>query len=92
MAYQIKYTDNAYIKQKISSQKRMAKWGAVICVGLLIGYLLNLDAVQDFFIPGDPEITKSAFSSLKKDLHDGERFTDAAAAFCRQILESDIVE
>ncbi len=49
--------------------------------------LLMLLAFTDVFIPGDPEVTKTAMSEMIEDVKSGEQVVDAFAAFCHSILQ-----
>ena len=92
MAYKIQYIDSHLTKKVESRRTLYIKWIAITVVVFVVAGMMRLDAVQDFLIPGNPEITKAAFSTFTQELKAGERFNDAAAAFCRQIIESDNVE
>ena len=92
MAYQIRYTETTISKKNIHNKQWAIKWIAACVTVAALGWLLHQDKIQNALIPGDPEITKAAFSSFTEDLKDGARFGEAAAAFCRQIIESDIIE
>ena len=89
MAYQIRYTDKCIMKEIKSYRKPLYKWIIGVCSILLLGGALRFQAVQDFLIPGDPDVTRAAFSSFTRQLQEGERFSDAATVFCRRIIESD---
>ena len=92
MAYQIRYEDTAVIKKTKPQQKIISAWIVSLCVVALLAGSLRLESVQNFLIPGDPEVTKAAFSAFTRNLENGDSFTDAATAFCRQIIQKDIDE
>lgn len=92
MAYQIRYGDMAIIKETKQARKPFMKWIAALCGVLFLALMLRLKPVQDFLIPGDPDVTRAAFSSFTQELRNGEGFRDAAAVFCRQVIESDTLE
>lgn len=92
MAYQIRYTDTSMVKQERKIRKSNVKVAIIICSALILAGILQIKSVQNFLIPGDPEVTKAALSSFAQELRAGERFSDAAAVFCRQVIESDVVE
>ena len=92
MAYQIRYEDSEMIRETKSVRKRVIKWVVCFCAVLFISLVLRLRQVQDFLIPGDPAVTRVAFSSFTQELREGESFRDAAAVFCRQVIESDVLE
>ena len=43
--------------------------------------------VSDYLIPGDPAVTRAAFSELTAQLHSGSSVEDAVVAFCREIVD-----
>jgi hypothetical protein len=92
MAYRIRYSDISFTKKPIKNARPFYKWITIMAVIVASVYMLQLEAVQNFLIPGDPEITKSAFASFTKELREGERFSDAVAVFCREVIESERVE
>ena len=92
MAYQIRYSDMSFTKKPIKSKRPLFKWITILAAIMVMVYMLQLEAIQNFLIPGDPEITKSAFASFTKELREGERFADAVAVFCMEVIESDRVE
>lgn len=65
----------------------------MIC-GTLILFLLmthffwpeGRTALREMFLPGDPEITAEAFSSMVEGLRQGEPVSDAVTAFCQALL------
>lgn len=92
MSYQIRYTGACVVKQNKKYRKPNLKLAIAICSALLFIGLLQIESVRNFLIPGNPEVTKSAFKSFTQELRAGEKLSDAAAVFCRQIIESDAVE
>lgn len=92
MAYQIRYSGAAMVKEVKKPRKMNIKIGIIVCLALMFIGLLQIETVQNFFIPGDPQSTKAAFSSFTNELRAGEPFSDAAAVFCRQILQGEDIE
>ena len=92
MAYQIRYTDASMVKQDKIVRKPNVKLAIFACFALLLVSLLQIKSVQNFFIPGDPEVTKAAFTSFTQELRAGKRLGDAITTFCRQVIESDTLE
>lgn len=89
MAYQISYSENSIVKKVKFVRKLPVKWIVCFIALLLAAGLLQMESLQNFLIPGDPTETKAAFSAFTQELREGERFQDAAAAFCRQLIERD---
>ena len=92
MSYQIRYSGNAMVKKEKIYRKPIVKFAIIICLALSFVVMFQIEAVQNFFIPGDPKVTKAAFSSFTQELREGKRFSDAAAAFCKHVIESDTLE
>lgn len=92
MAYQIRYSDTSFTKKPIKKRSLLYKWITILAIIVASVYMLQWESVQNFLIPGDPDVTKSAFASFTKELKEGERFADAVAVFCREVIESDRVE
>lgn len=42
---------------------------------------------KDYLIPGDPAVTKAAFSGMTGQLRLGETLEDAVVAFCREVVD-----
>ncbi len=88
MGYQIRYDTVVMSKPKKSS---LGSW-------LVIGALLLLVAgaaavrsawlpwVREVLLPGDPAVTAAALETMVAQLKGGQSITEAAAAFCREIL------
>ena len=92
MSYQIRYTDASMVKQVKTHHKRRTKLAIALCVIMLLVSLLKVDSVQDFWIPGETDVTKMAFSSFTQELREGKKLSEAIAVFCRRVIESDILE
>lgn len=91
MSYQIAYGNSNLIKRPVGKKKLKTGYLIPAVAGLLIVGLLQIEPVRDFLIPGDAEATKEAFYTLTQELEAGSAFSDAAAAFCRQLIERDTV-
>lgn len=44
------------------------------------------EVLQDLLWPGDAEVTRQAINTLVNDLRTGQTFSEAAQAFCREIM------
>ncbi|MBR7123206.1 MAG: hypothetical protein IKC95_07120 [Oscillospiraceae bacterium] len=93
MAYRIRY-GQALIKKHIifENQIQFSKklippliCFLVLCGGIVIA---KSKAVQDFFLPGNPDVTRSAISGFVTDLKDGEPMKEAITTFCREIIDN----
>lgn len=92
MSYQIRYSGNAMVKKEKIYRKPNMKLAIIICLTLALVGMFRIEVVRNFFIPGDPKVTKAAFSSFTQELKNGKRFSDAVAVFCKHIIESDTLE
>lgn len=92
MAYKIDYNCFSMHKKKIRNHVSAVKTISVIAILLIVFALFYIGDVQEFMIPGDPDVTKEAFAVFTEDLESGVGFQDAALSFCRQIMAYDIVE
>lgn len=43
------------------------------------------ETLENILLPGDPQVTKQAFSQMAQDLKEGEAIGDAVITFCREI-------
>ncbi len=92
MGYSILYEPELNKKLKIPNQNRkflLTVGTLAVCVIFVILCLLTpvRTVLRDFLIPGDPDVTQSAFSQMVSDIREGESFSDAVTVFCQEILE-----
>lgn len=45
------------------------------------------ELLEEALLPGDPAVTKQAFSLMTQQLRQGEAIGDALAAFCREVID-----
>lgn len=91
MGYSIHYGPTP----KIVKKQRKFPFGPAAAALLLIISLITASrvwpdeaaALQEALFPWTQEPVKAAFSDFVKDLNAGDSFRDAAAAFCREILD-----
>lgn len=50
------------------------------------------ELLREFLLPGESNVTESAFSEMIVNLQEGQPLGDAFTAFCRQIVEDGIQE
>ena len=89
MAYRIQY-GKASKKEKDallrnSKKLHIFKWGLIAVVVLLIS-IFGRFGYLDFLIPGDRDLTKSAFQAMVEDVREGECVKRAITAFCEVII------
>lgn len=91
MSYRIEYNPEKNKMYPIAA-KRNTKWLSIaLCIMVALFVLLKLDknqTIKSLLLPGDPEITSSAFSSMVEDIRDGARLGDAVTAFCLEIINN----
>ncbi len=95
MSYQIVYDTNDIKmakKQAIRSRKPLR---IAIFFILLIG-LLRIsswdDTLWEHLIPGDANVTKSAFQNLTESLQNGDPLSDAVYVFCDTVIQGAALE
>ena len=92
MGYSIEYGASGTWENRWHANRKKRKTKIVIAallgiITLVLVFSGQIKTVQDFFIPGNPEITKAAFAQLKEDIRHGDDFDAALTAFCKEIIE-----
>lgn len=96
MGYTIRYgvdsSAEAAWKRK-AGRKHRRFWGfaAILTAFVILTFLGFAGKLEWLLIPGDPEITKAAFSQFTENLRGGESVKDAMVAFCREIIDGAAV-
>ena len=91
MGYQIQY-GTAMVKTHVPERKGnkfLRKYAKIVVAGvvvLLAIFFCSREAVQDFLIPGNSQVTREAISKLLSDLKDGEPLSNSIEVFCREIV------
>ena len=92
MGYQIAY-GAALVKTHIPERRKIrisiksaGIFFAVFLI-LIVFFLGSREAVQDFLLPGNSQITKAALSKLVTELQEGEPLSASFDAFCREIVD-----
>ena len=91
MGYRIAYSpeDNRrYPMHKRYKIKR--KWIIPVAAFLILTAVLfsRVDALRRFLLPGDPDVTQAAITTMVEDLKTGEPLYDTVTAFCREIIQN----
>lgn len=90
MGYRVEYGQAAPKKASFSPKYRLplltAAFFLVFVLAVKLWWPEGAQAISSFFLPREPTATKAAFSALLEDLRAGEAFSDAAAAFCKEII------
>lgn len=91
MSYNITY--NPELKRKYPIERKNnnnpLKIVVITLVGFIAVYGLTKAGIMHYLIPGDPEITVDAFSTMVNRVSQGEAVGNAIAAFCREIICSN---
>ena len=90
MSYCIAY--NPEMKDKYPEAKTRkvlpAKKLFVLFAVVIVTYVFMQYRLYRFLIPGNPDITVSAFSSMVESVGDGEPVREALVVFCKEIIEN----
>ncbi len=86
MGYRIDYQGGNKKKYLTVKQKRVPKWVLGICC-VLAALAVFGGSIRDFLLPGDPEVTGAAVTSLLSNLQEGKSVHSALHTFCEDILQ-----
>jgi len=89
MGYDVSY--GSIPTPKAPKTKKWTSIAALVVVLVLVISAFSfkgavLPWVQEWLIPGDPEVTAMALRTMVDDLRQGVDFADALAAFCGEII------
>ena len=90
MSYKVQYDpelDRKYPALGFKNKKLKRKIIVLSLSALIFGTVLARSELARYFIPGDPEVTTAAFSTLIEQVGKGENATDAIMTFCREIIQ-----
>lgn len=91
MSYSIDYNPEKKKTYPLPAERK-PKWLIVALAIMTVLFLLQkIDRdhiLKSFLIPGDPEITAAAFSSMVDDIREGETVGKAITAFCLEIIDN----
>ena len=95
MSYQITYGPNG-IKTSKKQRKSMRK---PLSFGIIIAILFGVlrfsswdNGLGEYLIPGNADVTKSAFRNFTECLQNGESFSDAVYVFCDTVIQGAALE
>ena len=91
MGYKINYLPQGDMiiykrKRQRVGTKKVGYVGTILVIIAVLLAGIQKENVLRLIIPGDPEVTKAAFSEMTEELKRGESMQDALTAFCRSIL------
>ncbi len=91
MSYRVEYNPEKHNKYPIPTQKK-PKWIFVALVVFVAIFTLQksekLQSVRSWLIPGNPEITAAAFSTMVDQVRSGEPVREAVTTFCQEIIDN----
>ena len=73
-------------------KKKKPRWLLAVGIAMVIAGVLVSPLGKKcvyWMLPGDGEVTAHALESFAEDLKAGEAFSDAAEAFCLEILDEE---
>ena len=92
MSYSIEY--NPELKRKYPKGKAQRHFLTRKLIYLLVffaaSYLLIQSKAYHYLLPGNPDVTISAFSTMVERVGDGTSMTDAVRSFCEEIIWNGI--
>lgn len=93
MGYSIQYGTSGKLEESWHANKKKIKRkiaAAVLVCAAVLALLFSgsVEAVRDFLVPGNPEITKAAFAQFTENIRQGNNVSDAIYTFCREIIEN----
>ena len=95
MSYQIVYNSNDTKKTTLINRKKRKPLAIVIVAILLFGVLKFSswdNPLWDYLIPGDANVTRSAFQNFTDSLKNGDPFSDAVFTFCDTVIQGATLE
>ena len=92
MSYHIQYPVVNQLERKYIARKGFPSVlvAIAVCVALLMVtvYAVGTQTIFEYIIPGNNEITVSAFYRMQNNLSDGMAIKDAISVFCTDIIEA----
>lgn len=89
MSYRVEYNPEQHSRYPTTKRKRsflMLLFLVALCV--VGGQLLLKGELFSYLIPGDPEITKKAFSVMVEKIDSGAPVGEGIFAFCEEIISN----
>ena len=90
MSYHIEY--NPELKEKypkVRKRRELPTRKMLVLLSVLIAsYIFVQYRLYYYFIPGNPDITSSAFSTMIESVGEGEPVKDAFSVFCKEIIQN----
>lgn len=95
VVYRIEYDGRAgkYEVRRYSPYRLPALLFTAACLFLLLTFAFwdaGADYIKEALIPGENAVTIAAFENLADRLRQGERLTEAVAAFCSDVIHGSV--
>lgn len=74
-----------YERQRIKLPIRALFWSIAV---IAMMYMVASGGLLQYLIPGDPDVTTAAFSTLVDEIGEGEPVREAFVEFCKEIIFS----
>lgn len=93
MSYQIEYPVENHLQKSyaLRGRKKIAISSVLVLCFVALAvmvYAIGIDTLKEILVPGDNQITISAFENMQENLGNGMPAGDAIVAFCSEILQS----
>ena len=92
MGYYIHYGQKVerteFPERSVNHRKLRIPWFGWCMV--VLPFFVFLAVKYDWFIPGDPAVTKDAGAAFIRELNDGESIREAIYTFCKVIISSEV--
>ena len=88
MSYNITYNPELKKRYPVIRRNRSnpLNTALILLVSFVALYVLTRSGIMHYFIPGDPEATVEAFSTMVKRVSQGETVGNAVVGFCKEII------
>ena len=91
MGYQIQYGSTVikkYLRDNTDPHKSLLLIIEVVCLCCILAFSVfqHRDLIWEWILPGDPQITKAALTTLGENIRYGIPVGDAIEVFCKEIL------
>ena len=89
MGYRIQYGSSG-AKESLGIQSLLPILLLCICCAIIFAAVNYREAIWNWILPGDAEITEKALLTFFKDVRSGISMKEAAETFCKEIIYSAI--
>ena len=89
MSYLVEYNPELTKKYPtvVKSKKGLSMFSILLlCIAVVGAFCLAQSGLLRYFIPGDPDVTASAFSELLNQIQAGEPIKTSVLSFCEEII------